>query len=222
MRKRAVSILVTVLCVAGLLFATGASEEPKGAPTDKGPITLEWWTWDPTMEAQNNQIIAKFEAENPGVTIHNTIVPTSEYWTKIRIQATQHTLPDVFTMSSGYLEEWAKAGLMYNLDDFIANDNTRDIFYPAMIDVVKTISASDHCYALPFALVTPMLFYNKGMFDKAGIAYPTENWTWADFTDAAKKLTKDIDGDGKTDQWGFWLMDGMLTSSRGFMRMAVI
>lgn len=107
-------------------------------------------------------------------------------------------------MSSGYLEEWAKAGLMYNLDEFIANDDTKEIFYPSMLDVVKNISASDHVYALPFALVTPILFYNKDMFDAAGVAYPTADWTWEDFKNAAKALTKDTNGDGKTDQWGFW------------------
>ncbi len=59
-------------------------------------------------------------------------------------------------------------------------------------------------YAFPYAWVTTVLYYNKDMFDKAQLAYPNDKWTWDDFLSAAKKLTLDTNGDGKTDQWGFW------------------
>jgi multiple sugar transport system substrate-binding protein len=59
--------------------------------------------------------------------------------------------------------------------------------------------------AFPFALVTTVLYYNKDMFDAAGLTYPTDHWTWADFLGAAKKLTLDKDGNGSVDQWGFWV-----------------
>lgn len=48
-----------------------------------------------------------------------------------------------------------------------------------------------------------ILYYNKDLFDKAGVAYPTNDWTWDDMLAAAKKLTLDTNGDGKIDQWGF-------------------
>ena len=47
-----------------------------------------------------------------------------------------------------------------------------------------------------------MVYYNKNLFDAAGIAYPTADWTWDDFTEDAKALTLDTNGDGKMDQWG--------------------
>jgi len=50
------------------------------------------------MKEKNQDIIAKYEAMHPNVTINNTIVSTKEYWTKIRILANQNKLPDVFTM----------------------------------------------------------------------------------------------------------------------------
>ncbi|MGE4584302.1 MAG: sugar ABC transporter substrate-binding protein [Sphaerochaeta sp.] len=198
MKKLLVCLLVLLL--AGSLFAAGSAE----TKTETKNITLEWWTWDPEMLEQNKQIIAKFEAENPGVTVNNTIVGTKEYWTKIRIQANQNKLPDVFTMSSGYIEEWAKAGLLYNLDTFIKNDDTFKIFYKSIFDTNKAISNTNSYYAIPFALVTTVLYYNKDAFDKAGLAYPTNDWTWEDFKNDAKKLTIDKNGDGKIDQWGFW------------------
>jgi len=47
-----------------------------------------------------------------------------------------------------------------------------------------------------------MMFYNKKLFDQAGISYPSGDWTWEDFLAIAQKLTRDLDGDGATDQFG--------------------
>ena len=47
-----------------------------------------------------------------------------------------------------------------------------------------------------------VVYYNKGLFDAAGVAYPTADWTWDSFMDTAKSLTTDSDSDGTTDQWG--------------------
>lgn len=198
--KRLFIALLVVLTAAFSLFAGGAGESP--AKEEK--VHLDWWTWDPDLVEINEKIISKFEEENPNITVTQTMIDTTEYWTKIRIQATQQKLPDVLTMSSGSLEEWAKEGLLYNLDEFVKNDDTFDLFYKSIFDTAKGISGTDSYYCIPFALVTSVLFYNKTMFDEAGIEYPNENWTWDDFLAAAKKLTLDKDGDGKTDQWGYW------------------
>jgi len=200
--KKLLSTLFVLFFVSLTLLANGQKESTNVA-TDE-PVVLEWWTWDPDMKEKNQDIIAKYEAMHPNVTINNTIVSTKEYWTKIRILANQNKLPDVFTMSSSTLEEWTENNLVLELDKFIDSDDTRDKFYPSLLDAVKDVSATDHYYALPFALVTTTLFYNKDAFDKAGLSYPTDDWTWDDFRNAAKKLTIDKDNDGKIDQYGFW------------------
>ncbi len=196
-------LLALVLVMSLGLFANGAKEA--SSASDSKDVTIEWWTWDPELIETNKAIIAEFEAKNPGIKINNTIVDSKEYWTKLRIQAQQKRLPDVFTLSSGYIEEWADEGLLRSLDDLIAKEpDFFDRFYKPIFDVTKDIGNTDHYYAIPFALVNTVLFYNKDMFDAAGIAYPTENWTWEDFTKAAKALTIDKDGDGTPDQWGYW------------------
>ena len=197
--KKFLAILMMALALAPI-FAQGGGEKAD----DGDVVQLEWWTWDPLLEDMNNEIIARFEAENPGIKVTQKMVDTKDYWTKIRIQATQNKLPDVMTMSSGYLEEWSKQGLLYNLDEFVYNDDTFEIFYKSVLDSAKGISGTDHYYAIPFAQVCSVMFYNRDMFDAAGIPYPTSDWTWDDFRAAAKALTLDKDGDGKTDQWGFW------------------
>ena len=73
--------------------------------------------------------------------------------------------------------------------------------FPTAFALWKT--AKGEQYAFPFDLDIPALFYNKELFDAAGIEYPNDKWTWDDMLKAAIALTKDTDGDGQPDQYGF-------------------
>jgi len=73
-------------------------------------------------------------------------------------------------------------------------------YYP---DIISTAQQDGHLYGLPWIAQPVVVFYNKALFDAAKLEYPKAGWTWDDFLAAAKALTKDTDGDGKTDQWGF-------------------
>jgi len=90
------------LCVS--LFFVGA---------DAKNITLQYWSWDSSVKKQNEEIIAKFEAENPGVKVELTTLETTEYWVKLRLLGNQGKLPDVFNMSSGIEGEKKKSNLAY-------------------------------------------------------------------------------------------------------------
>jgi multiple sugar transport system substrate-binding protein len=80
------------------------------------------------------------------------------------------------------------------------NKGMLDGLYPQTLQAYQT---ADGYFGLPRDFQTIVLFYNKDMFDKAGVAYPTADWTWDDLRAAAKKLTLDTNGDGKTDQYGY-------------------
>jgi multiple sugar transport system substrate-binding protein len=69
---------------------------------------------------------------------------------------------------------------------------------------VADFTTPDGQYGLPRDLNTIVLYYNKTMFDAAGIPYPDETWDWAKLIEVGKKLTKDADGDGTVDQWGLY------------------
>ncbi|HEY5268888.1 MAG TPA: sugar ABC transporter substrate-binding protein, partial [Anaerolineales bacterium] len=92
-------------------------------------------------------------------------------------------------------------GVLLNLQSYIDQnpDMLKDV-YPQTLSAYQT---SDGYYGLPRDFQTIVLFYNKDMFDAAGMAYPTADWTWEDLRTAAKQLTKDTSGDGKIDQYGF-------------------
>lgn len=194
-------IIVVVLLIVGTpLFAAG-QQDVVAADEE---VTIQYWSWDPELKSRNEQMIEKFEAANPGITVEMTTIEPKEYWTKIRIMANQKNLPDVFNLSSGFIEEWAQNELLLDLGPYMQKNLNKDSFYMNLFDAVRDLSGTDKYYAIPYALVTTCLYYNMDMFDAAGVAYPDADWTWSDFLDAAKKLTLDKDGDGVTDQWGYW------------------
>lgn len=166
---------------------------------------LEYWMWDPDLKERTLSMIEKFESENPDIKVNLTVMEPSDYWTKIRLMAMTKKLPDVFNLSSGYIEEWSSKGFLLPLDKYVNNSLDKESFYMNLFEAEKELANTDSYYAVPFALVTTVLFYNKDMFDAAEIEYPDTGWTWEDFLKAAKKLTLDKDSDGKIDQWGFWL-----------------
>ena len=193
-----------LLILALVLVAAILSSCNSGDSKDSGPVTLKYWSWDPEQKVKNEELIAAFEAANPGITVELTTLEPKEYWTKIRIMANQQDLPDVFNLSSGFVEEWAQNDLLYNLDEFIEKDLDKDAFYMSLFEAGKEIGGKDSYYAAPYALVTTVLYYNMDMFDEAGLEYPNSDWTWDDFLTAARALTKDTNGDGSIDQWGYW------------------
>jgi multiple sugar transport system substrate-binding protein len=86
-------------------------------------------------------------------------------------------------------------------------------FEPRVLDIFRR---GDALYAIPKDFTPMVIAYNKNLFDRAGVPYPARDWTWDQFVAAARRLTRDTDGDGVVDQWGFWL------DRRDFMWMASI
>lgn len=94
----------------------------------------------------------------------------------------------------------ASQGLLLDLTPYFNKDRGfRDQFFPAAINAGIWQGKQ---YALPESVSTSGLFYNKNSLDAMGIPYP-KDWTWDDLLKAAKRLTRDLDGDGTIDEFGF-------------------
>ncbi|MFB6290324.1 MAG: sugar ABC transporter substrate-binding protein [Candidatus Bipolaricaulia bacterium] len=191
MHKKIIIALLLGLLVTSLFSIFSVSADVK----------IDYWIWDPTIRGKYKEAIKKFESQNPNIKVNLTAIEPDKYWTKMRLNARTNQLPDVFNMSTAYIEQWVSNGSVMALDKFIEKDLNKDKYFSSLFDVV---SFDGSTYALPFAWVTPIMYYNKDAFDKAGLDYPTNDWTWDDFLNAAKKLTVDKNGDGKIDRWGFW------------------
>ncbi len=183
---------------------TAATEtKAKPAPASDGSAVsgeVSFATWGSLDEKKvNEEIITAFEAKYPGTKIKLEYIP-EEYVQKIDTMFMGGNAPDVLYGHPHTFANWAEKGLLMDLtdkfneeSDFYFNEKFAQNVYDAFRwngRYIATINGHD----------TYLLYYNLDLFDEAGISYPTDEWTWNDFMDAAKKLTKDVDG-GK--QYGF-------------------
>ena len=144
----------------------------------------------------------EFMADYPDIKVKVEVADWDSYWEKLKVQIAGGTPPDVFAMDAPLYPDWQARGVLLNLQPYLDKDPTvLDGVYPQTLEAYKM---PDGYYGLPRDFQTVVLYYNKDMFDAGGVAYPTADWTWDDLRATAKKLTMDKNGDGQTDQWGFW------------------
>jgi multiple sugar transport system substrate-binding protein len=194
-------LLVTIVVVVTL----AACAKP-AAPKEEEVVTLKLMYWGDvisTQEVMSNDLIPAFEKEHPNIKIEFESLPWGDYWTKIGALAASDDLPDMYSNSVAYIWDHANKGMAANLQSMFDQDLNEDDYYMELATICRYPYTDGDLYAFPFRWVVGTLFYNKDLFDEAGVDYPTEDWTYDDVLEAAKKLTKDTDGDGDIDQWGF-------------------
>lgn len=162
-----------------------AAEKPADAPVEERIIKFAVWDYETTDYW--GKLTAAFEAANPGVKVQVIDIPSADYTAKTPIMLASGDDTDVFTVKDmpSYSGMIAKNQLL-SLNDYIAKDNVSMAPYAG---VDETIKVDDQLYALPFRSDYWLLYYNKDLFDAAGIAYPSNDMTWNEYRDIAKKLT---------------------------------
>ncbi len=160
--------------------------------------TITWSFWgDPGELPPNFEVIKAFEAAHPDIKIKTEHYPWSSYFDKIQTEMAGGTAPDIMFLNE--IPSYASRGVLEPLDSYIAKDNFAVGNYYA--DLMKIFSYDGKVYGFPRDNDTTVLYYNKDLFDAAGVAYPTNKWKWSDLKSAAKKLTKQ-DARGRTVQYG--------------------
>ncbi|NOU72478.1 extracellular solute-binding protein [Paenibacillus sp. LMG 31458] len=142
--------------------------------------------------------LPKFKQET-GIDIEHIFIKHGDTISTLLARNAAGTATDVAMLSADYENALAAKGMLVNLSALIKEkDPTYDLsrFFEKLLDAYKY---KGDLYALPSDLDLGLLWYNKDIFDKAGIPYPNENWTWDDYLSAAKKLTS---GDGPAKVYG--------------------
>lgn len=177
--------------------AESETKTDDAAADDGDVVTVSYACWDSNQANLLETVAEEFEAENPNIKIDIQVNGWSDYWTALEAAGTGGSLPDTFWMHSNNIYYYGSNDQLLDLTDYIANSDKVDLAnYPQGLDDIYNIDGKQ--YAVPKDYDTIALWYNKTLFDEAGISYPDDTWTWADLKDAAKKLTKD---DGS--QYGF-------------------
>ncbi|MGC8874962.1 MAG: ABC transporter substrate-binding protein, partial [Chloroflexia bacterium] len=195
MAKRMIFLVLTIAAL--VLAACG----PQRTPT--GPVELTMMMWgDPAELTVWRQIVADFEAANPGIRVNVEVSDWDSYWTKLKTMLAGGTPPDVFAIDAPLYPDYQSRGVLLNLQPYLdAEPQVLEGLYPITLEAYKT---PEGYFGLPRDFQTIVVFYNKDMFDAAGVPYPQPGWTYDDLREIAKRLTKDTDGDGTIDQYGFY------------------
>lgn len=195
MFKRLLSAgLAGTLCMS--LAACGGKDSgtgnTSGSKADGKGITVAIW--------DNNQLsglkqIADDWSKESGVPVKFQVMDWDSYWTTLEAGVSGGQMPDVFWMHSSYADMYTGSDILLPLDDYV--DKSDKISFDDYYDGITELYEKDgKHYAIPKDHDTIAVVYNKKIFDKYGVSYPTKDWTWEDFADTAKKITDAGKDDG--------------------------
>ena len=176
-------------------------------------VTINFWYWaDNDAYSQTMQeMIADFNATNgKGITVVGQEYPWDGggYSNNLLTAAMGGGAPDVSTFKLTATPSFTNNNLLANLDELIANWADKDQINESLYNTMKKASGTDSIYVMPWNTQVLYVYYRPSMFEAAGVKVPT---TYEEFLAACDALTRDTDGDGKTDVYGF----GMRGSNGG-------
>ena len=181
--------------------AGDAANDAADAPSDE-QITIRVGTGDSGEGLTPHQeIISRFEAEHPNITVQLEPVSGSDYYARLLTQIAAGDAPDIMNIGDDAVPRFVEAGAFLPLDDFIASDDSfsTDIYLTGLLDPGMYDGT---LYFLPKDYSPLGVFYNKAIFDEYGVDYPADGWTWDDLLATAQALTIDEDGDGTPEIYG--------------------
>ena len=186
--------LVVMLCVAmvGMFSACGGGSSDSGSGDSSGAITIN--IWDNNQKDGIQEICNDWTAQgHPEVKVE--VIDWDNYWTLLEAGASGGEMPDVFWMHSNTAQMYMENDMLLKLNDYIDADDSIDM--DKYDEGVKDLYTRDDggIYALPKDHDTIALLYNKAIFDQYGVDYPTDDWTYEDMYEAAKKITEGSNGD---------------------------
>ncbi len=185
LKKRISLLLILAISFAMLLSACGNSEK-SSSQGKSGEKVLRFATWDTGESLKYQQDIAKkFEKANPGVKVQVEAYADG-FEDKLAASFGAKNPPDVMYMWN--YPDYYKS--LEPLDDYVNKDSsfktTFDDFYTNILNYHKFKNAT---FGFPIGFTTRVIYYNKKLFQEAGVPLPTSGWTWEQFSDAAKKLS---------------------------------
>ncbi len=206
--------------------STENTNTDEGSETDTGAametVHLRGTVWLSPEELEAiEQLTDMYQEDHPNVEVEwINIVGGGPYGRdKLQTMLAGGDIPDLMMLNTGQFEALAARDQLLALDDYVAgSDLDLSIYWP---QAISGSSFDGKLYALPRDMSNVLVYYNKDLFDAAGVDYPNEDWTWNDFLDASQALTLDLNDDGQIDQWGFgmgnvsWQWDGFVLGNGG-------
>lgn len=151
----------------------------------------------------HHQIIQNFEDQNSDILVQLEAVAGRDYYARLLTQLAAKQAPDIMQIGDDAVPSFVEKGAFVPLDDYMKSANfDASIYLPGLLAPGQVNGKQ---YLLPKDYSLLGVYYNKKLFDAAGLPYPQEGWTWDDLLATAQKLTKDENNDGNPEVWGLQL-----------------
>ena len=178
--KKILAILLSA--VLGLAACTALAE------SSETPVTINFWHHYSAQSAENetlmNDLIPKFESENPGIKVNAVSHEWAELHDKILVSASSQSLPDVARLDIAWLPEFQQMGVLVALDQEMPDFS--EVAGTLLDSALSTANIGGSHYALPLNTNSKILFYNTAMLEAAGVEVPT---TMDEWVEAVRKLS---------------------------------
>jgi len=160
-------------------------------PTSSAPavaLTMSGWSLKTTPEFQ--KLVDGFKAKEPNVTITIKEYDPNQYEQLLLTDMTAKTAPDIIAIKQAkYTYQWAMGGQLMDISDMIKA-------LPSSVNGAGSYVVGGKNFGMPYRQDSWLLFYDKDLFDKAGVAVPNGQWTWDDYVKTAKELTTKLKAAG--------------------------
>lgn len=196
-RKIMTTVGTAAAAALALTACGGGGTSSDGGDQADGEVTISLAGWDFASTPEFETLATAYEDQNPGVTVELKEYPAGDdYDTALTADLAAGSAPDVFIVKNlkNYVT-FTDANVLLDISDVAAElDPATGGLAPMEVDGAT--------YAVPYRQDTWLLYYNKELFDQAGVDYPDGSWTWDDYADVAAELTEGI---GEDDMTGAYL-----------------
>jgi multiple sugar transport system substrate-binding protein len=175
-----------ISAVASLLLAAcGGSSGAAGGNSPSGSVSWFFWVGSPGEQAVWQHNASLVSQAYPNLSVQLTTTSWGNYWSKLPLEASTHSMPCIAGLSYGYVG--SDANLFMPLNSLIKKYH----FNLSALDpsMVRGMSVNGNVIALPYDLGPAVIAYNKALFKAKGVPDPQPGWTWSQFVQDARRLT---------------------------------
>lgn len=186
---KVVSAGLVVAMAGGVLAGCGGSGSGEASKTENGETIIKFGIHVANPEKQEpvtNSIVEAFNKKYEGqYEVQFEAADTESHSKNMKLEASDGTLPEIFWLNSAEAPEYADAGTLMDLSDYL---NSNQDIKNALGGMEAAFNNGDIQYGLPYQCNVQGFFYNKDLFDAAGVSYPTNQTTYEEFVEMIKKL----------------------------------
>ncbi|MBL8049497.1 MAG: sugar ABC transporter substrate-binding protein [Chthonomonas sp.] len=196
-------VTLSLTLVALLAGCSKSGEAEPSATATAKPSKISFMIFgDPGEHEAYKNLVKAYETKHSGAKVELIHIPSQgDYRKRLGADFAANTPADVVLINYRRYAQFAAKGVVEPLGPYLEKSSLikKEDFYG---EAIRPFVFKGELYGIPQNLSSLVVYYNKNLFDEAGLPHPKSTWTWDEFVSTAKMLTKDRDGDGKMDVYG--------------------